>query len=89
MSRSVSTSTGMHYEIKIIGELDERWSNWFNGVMISSLRSDDIIPETTITVLVPDQARLRGVLNKIWDLNLTLISIRQINVDNDKEEGND
>lgn len=77
MSKSDPSLTGIHYEIKISGELDECWSSWFNGVTILSQQSDDIIPETTLKVFVPDQSKLRGILNKIWDLNLTLISVCQ------------
>ena len=63
------------YQISIQGLLDERWTAWFNGVAISSQPVESDNPVTTLEVRVPDQARLRGILNKIWDLNLTLISV--------------
>lgn len=62
-----------NYEIKVQGKLDERWADWFNGLTIVS---DGHV--TTLTGLVADQAKLRGILSKIWDLNLTVISIVQI-----------
>jgi len=68
------------YEIKILGQLDERWSGWFTGLSISSVQAQGEMPITTLAVRVPDQARLRGILNKIWDLNLTLISVITIEV---------
>jgi hypothetical protein len=70
------------YQIKIQGELGGNWSDWFNGMTISV---EDNLPITTLTGIVADQAALRGILNKLWDLNLTLISVRRIETD-DKEE---
>ena len=58
------------YRIRILGQLDEGWSDWFDGVSIAF--------EDGITTLVApglDQAMLRGILNRIWDLNLMLLSI--------------
>ena len=56
--------------IKIQGHLDTNWKDWFDGVEISY--------EENTTVLVcenKDQAYVHGILNKIRDLNLTLISV--------------
>jgi hypothetical protein len=75
MFKPEPTSEGACYEIRILGRLDEQWSSWFNGLTISSQKKGSDIPITTLTVRVPDQAQLRGILNKIWDLNLTLISV--------------
>ena len=75
MIKPEPTSQGTRYEIRILGVLDEQWSSWFNGLTISSQEIDSDIPITTLTVRDPDQAQLRGILNKIWDLNLTLISV--------------
>jgi len=61
------------YQIRVQGKLDERWSDWFNGMAITSERG-----VTKLTGAVMDQARLRGILSKIWDLNLTLISVNRI-----------
>jgi len=60
------------YRIEIEGELGETWSDWFNGMSLS-VAGDP--PVTTLTGPVPDQAALRGLLNKIWDLNLVLVSV--------------
>lgn len=61
------------YQIKVQGKLDEKWSDWFNGMTVTF--ESDI---TTLTGAVVDQAALRGILDKIWDLNLTLISVNRI-----------
>lgn len=66
------------YQIKVQGILDEQWSNWFNGLTTEVGTASDGPPITTLTVAVSDQAKLRGILSKIWDLNLTVISVTQI-----------
>jgi hypothetical protein len=60
-----------HYEIKIRGHLDQRWSEWFAGLKVTHLEGD----ETLLSGLLPDQAALHGLLERIRDLNLTLISV--------------
>jgi hypothetical protein len=54
------------------GRLDERWADWFNGMTITSERGI-----TTLAGAV-DQAALHGILSKIRNLNLTLISVTPI-----------
>jgi phosphohistidine swiveling domain-containing protein len=65
------------YQIKIKGKLDERWTEWFGGMTISVEGECDGTLGTTLTGPVVDQAALRGILSKIWDLNLTLISVKR------------
>jgi hypothetical protein len=62
------------YEIRVKGVLDSRWSTWFEGLQISS----DEPGETLIAGPIIDQAALHGVLGKIRDLALPLISVRRI-----------
>lgn len=59
------------YQIRIKGYLDSEWSDWFEG-MIATLEGDDI---TLLTGPVIDQAALHGLLKKIRDLGMTLISV--------------
>jgi hypothetical protein len=66
------------YRILIDGGLNECWSEWFNGINISIEHSEDHPPFTVLTCPAMDQARLRGILNQIWDLNLTLLCLQQI-----------
>jgi len=66
------------YQIKVKGVLDRTWSDWFNGMAITFEHAGDGPPITTLSGAVADQSRLRGILIKVWDLNLTLISVRQI-----------
>jgi hypothetical protein len=62
------------FRIKIAGQLHENWAHWLNGKIIKIKECSN---DTMILIAVPDQAALRGVLNKLWDLNLTIISVTQ------------
>ncbi|MHB8135015.1 MAG: hypothetical protein ACYDH1_12430 [Anaerolineaceae bacterium] len=59
------------YRIRIQGQLDSQWSDWFDEMTIT-LEEDG---NTLLTGQVIDQAALHGLLKKIRDLGLTLISI--------------
>ena len=62
------------YQIRLQGQLDHRWSTWFEGLAIAW-------EESSVTVLtgpVADQAALYGLLRKIRDVGLPLLSITRI-----------
>jgi len=63
-----------NYIIRVRGRLDEQWSGWFEGMRIS-LEDDGT---TVLSGYLEDQAALFGVLKKIRDLGLPLLSIEQI-----------
>jgi len=71
------------YQIKVQGQLDERWSDWFNGMTLTFESASNSSPITTLTGAVADQAKLRGILSKIWDLNMTVISVTQVELEED------
>ncbi len=60
-----------YYEIKIKGYLDPHWSEWFDGLALTYLDGND----TLLSGPLPDQAALFGLLERIRDLNLRLISV--------------
>jgi hypothetical protein len=63
-----------HYELRIDGHLDEHWSAWFGGLTLA--RGED--GTTTLRGAVTDQAELHGLLAKVRDLGATLISVKAI-----------
>jgi hypothetical protein len=63
------------YQIQVRGRLDKGWSDWFRGMTVTFESAKDGSPTTTLAGLVADQAALRGILNRLWDLNLTLLSV--------------
>lgn len=65
-----------HYQITLDGHLDDRWADWFEGLTLTSQAHNDNI--TILTGPVADQAALRGLLNQIWDFNLTLIAVERL-----------
>ena len=66
-------SPSHHYEIRVAGRLAPRWSAWLDGLVVSS--GDD--GTTVLRGPVTDQAALHGLLAKLRDLGLPLISLTQ------------
>jgi hypothetical protein len=62
------------YEVRLRGHLDDRWSNWFEGMTIT-LEEDG---HTLLAGPVTDQAALHGLLRKVRDLGLPLLSVNRI-----------
>ncbi len=71
-----------HCEIKIKSHLDPRWSDWFEGMKLTYLEGD----ETLLSGPLPDQAALHGLLERIRDLNLTLISVNCVDSPNQETD---
>jgi hypothetical protein len=59
------------YQIRVKGHLDDSWAEWFEGMTITNLENG----EATLTGSLSDQAALHGVLNRIGELGLKLISV--------------
>jgi len=62
-----------HYEIRLTGHLDAHWANWFDGSTVSH-ESNGV---TVISGYVPDQAALHGLLQRVRDLGMPLVSIKR------------
>ena len=65
------------YEIRVKGNLDLRWSDWFDGFSITPVGDG----ETLLIGSVADQAALHGVLHKIRDLGLPLLTVQRLGRD--------
>jgi hypothetical protein len=73
------------YVIQVRGELDRDWQQWFNGFEVAPTAAGVEPVTTTLFGPVADQAALRGILCKLWDLNLTLISLRRMDIESEQE----
>jgi hypothetical protein len=65
------------YQITVLDTLDEGWSEWFSGMSITVAPSSDGSPKTTLLGTI-DQSALHGMLAKIRDLNLILVSVSRL-----------
>lgn len=64
------------YRIRVRGRLDGAWADWFDGLALAFEGGGD--GTTTLTTVALDQAALRGLLCRLWDLNLALLSVRPL-----------
>jgi hypothetical protein len=81
MSVGKDYDTPAKYQIRVKGILDPSWSDWFDGFTVASSEK-----ETELTGLVPDQSALHGILTKLNDLGLTILSITQLKGGNDDQD---
>jgi hypothetical protein len=77
MSELQHEPAGEIYEIKLKGHLDESWADWFDGMAFTH----ECDGTTTLTGEIIDQAALHGLLKKIRDLGLPLLSINRVEPD--------
>jgi hypothetical protein len=64
----------MAYQIRIKGHLSDEWTDWFDGLAITLDESGD----TLLTGPVTDQAALHGLLRKVRDLGMPLVSVSPV-----------
>ncbi len=78
MSNKSNSKTGSSqppvYQIRVEGHLDQQWTDWFEGLTIT--REED--GNTLLTGRVVDQAALHGLLKKVRDLGLPLVSVNPV-----------
>ncbi len=65
------------YQFKVQGRLDERWAHWFDGMSIESQPAEDGSTVTVLTGFVVDQAALYGLISRMRDLGLALLSVER------------
>jgi len=68
----------MIYQIKVEGCVDSGWSDWFGEMQLTQATGGDGKHITVLTGALADQSSLRGILTRLWDLNLTLISVARL-----------
>ena len=73
MTNGAAFDRPMCYQVRVKGTLDRAWSGWFDGFEIVALANE----ETILVGFVADQAALHGLLVKIRNLGLPLISVQQ------------
>jgi hypothetical protein len=77
------------YQVIVEGKIDPGWSDWLNGLQVNSYNEADDLLLTVLSGTFCDQPALRGLLNRLWDLNLVLCSVQQIDPANFSEREQD
>lgn len=86
LKSGISMDQPIEYEIEIQGWLEERWSRWFDGMNITVKTETSGPSVTVLTGLVDDQAALHGLLNRIRDLGIPLLSVQLTNSDLERNQ---
>ncbi len=68
-------TTGGIFEIQVKGHLDKSWSDWLGGLEMELLDNGEMV----LSGHIRDQAELMGILNRLYSLNLTLLSFSEVN----------
>ena len=74
---------GSYYQIVIQGHLEQNWNEWFNGMTIHNLPSGKAV----LSGMIVDQSALHGVLIKICDLGIPLVSLNRLESDHGLKSG--
>jgi hypothetical protein len=77
---------GWAYRITVQGRLDPDWSDWYGGLRFETAEAGDGTALTVLCGRVVDQPALRGLLNRLWDLNLTLVAVQRMPGAADEQE---
>ena len=73
-NHKIDPNQPMIYQIRIKGQLDRKWIDWFGDVTITLEENSD----TLLTCPVVDQAALHGLLKKVRDLGMPLLSVNRV-----------
>jgi len=75
---SLPPSISRTYQITVEGKIDASWSDSLGGMLLVSRKEADDMIVTTLSGVLTDQAALRGLLNRLWDLNLVVRAVQQV-----------
>lgn len=67
----------LRVQIQVEGQIDQDWSEWLSGLAVTHIEDDN----TLLTGCLPDQSALYGLLAKLRDLGLSLVSVNQVPVE--------
>lgn len=73
-TRKPEHAEGGQYEIRVHGHLDDRWAGWFEGMTLTQEQDGN----TLISGQVIDQAALFGLLRKVRDIGMPLVSVNRV-----------
>lgn len=73
-SRKIGPDRPVNYQIRLKGQLDAQWTAWFGGMTVTLTNDGD----TVLTGPVADQAALHGLLRKVRDIGIPLVSVNEI-----------
>ena len=74
-NKNQTSTGGGFFEIHVKGHLDDSWSDWLEGLDVKLLDNGEMI----LFGHIGDQAALMGILNKLYRLNLALLSVSEVN----------
>lgn len=86
-TRAAASFKPTYYQIKIQGKINDSWSDWWDGLKIATQQKGEASQTTTLVVNVADQAALRGILCKLWDQNLVILSVACVDMKAEPKEG--
>jgi hypothetical protein len=71
-----SFSGAGHYRIVVVGQLDESYSSRLGGMTVMTSSEGEGVPVTTLTGTLKDQSQLSGVLNTLYELHMSIVSVQ-------------
>jgi len=80
MPESISLNSQNRYEIKVYGQFDDSWLDWFGEAEIRAEILEDDNQVTTFSNVVLDQAGLVGLIRRLHGMGILLKSIRQVSI---------
>jgi len=78
MRKKLTLDSQATYQIVVQGYLEEHWSDWFDGMTLDPHVDPMGFSITTLTGSVTDQAALHGLLLKLYDLGMPLLSVNYV-----------